>query len=213
MILGPLQKGPSLYGDNIIKFIAALDELKVSYKIVIVTRRIDYLLESLYTHNIAVGFTKKSFDSFYEGLDFGQCHWSKVLNEFESGTYLNDLSVLPFEICMSDPGYYVEKIMAAMGLPSAEWGPLPRENRSIGSKGYSVIRSLHDNKLLTDEDRKYLTKSAYKHFTKDKDSDSKVDFFGKYRRFITAYYSEDNERIAEKYFSDIPRKYYDRIFQ
>lgn len=210
MVLGALHKGPALYGDNINKLLSALDDINIPYKIVFVTRRIDALLESLYAHNLAVGYTKKSFVNFYENLDFGMCHWSRVLNEFEAGKNLTEISVLPFEMCSSDPNVYIEHVMTALGLPRLDWGELPRENRSIGKKGFSVVKFLNENKALDDEDKKHLVKMVYKYFTKE--SDSKVDFLGKYRKVLVDYYRADNDEIAKKYFQSIPSHYYQNMF-
>lgn len=210
MILGPLQKGPFLYGDNIKKLVSALDDITIPYKIVFVIRRLDLLLESLYVHNFRVGFTRKSFDRFYENLDFRMCHWSRVLNELGNGKNLSDLSILPFEICLSDSHYYVEKVMSALGLPNLDWGQLPMDNISIGKKGYSVICSFNENESLNNDDKKHLTELVRTYFAEK--GDSKIDFFSKFRKFLIDYYRTDNEKVTEKYFPDIPKHYFQNLF-
>jgi len=172
--------------------------------IIIVLRRQDTYIESLYNQNIK-RWEVRDFPTFLADFPRQNWHWANNIDIYANHFGRERITIVPFEQKVyTDSGRtgFLDAVLMASGITQRlQFNDLPIINASLAPRALEVQRIA--NQFLEKEEAVQLADWFATHIIKKPDDPHK-QMNDDMRQDILAYYRESNARMCDEYLSDYP---------
>ncbi len=177
-------------------------------RLIIVLRRQDTFVESLYNQVIKRGETR-DFATFVDELPLDNYHWDRVVDTFADRFGRDAVTVIPFEkavVASAGRTNFVEGVFWALGVPATvDLTNVPAANPSLSPRVLEIERLA--NRLLTREEAHALASWLSKTIPKRPDDPHGL-LTDDARAALLARYRESNARLFFEFLPDHDPAYY-----
>lgn len=177
-------------------------------KIIIVVRRQDTFIESLYNQLLKRG-EQRAFSEFLEQFPRENHFWNKVADSYAEIFGHENIHIIPFEkqvIETSGLDDFFTGICRALGIQqSLNFSQLPTINPSLAPKVLELQQ--HANKILTKNEAHALSDWLEQNIAKHHSAPHNL-LSEEQRKEMIDYYAENNRILFEKYIPDCSPNYY-----
>lgn len=173
-------------------------------KIIIIVRRQDTYIESLYNQCLK-RYETRDFQTFVDDFPLQNWHWHDNIQTFCDFFGRDNVSVVPFEQKIyTDSGCtgFLDAVLMACGVTTRlAFKDLPRMNPSLAPRIMEVMRVA--NQHMSKNEAHALADWFAAHIQKDP-SDPYTLMSDELRRDIVGTYKESNAKLCKEYFPDYP---------
>ncbi len=176
----------------------------MNVKIIIVLRRQDTYIESLYNQCVKRMETR-DFDTFVAEFPKQNWHWMDAVEVYAENFGRENITIVPFESKVYDGADYsgfIEAILVATGITTRiSFNNLPLANPSMALRALEVQRFA--NQHLTETEAHALANWFEGHIVKQPEDPHKL-MSDALRADVLDTFRESNRRLCEEYLSDYP---------
>lgn len=173
-------------------------------KIIIIVRRQDTYIESLYNQCIK-RYETRDFLTFIDDFPLENWHWFDNIEIFRKFFGRENVTVIPFEQKVYDDSGrsgFLDAVLMATGVTTRiAFKDLPRVNPSLAPRAMEVMRIA--NQHLSEEEAYNLAGWFQAHIQKDP-FDPYTLMTDDLRREIVGGFRESNAKLCKEYFPDFP---------